>query len=295
MKFWPLYLSLSGFIYLNQASAIEIEENGNDSFNTTAPTSSNISNWNTGWGSSSVTGWNYEGTVSGASGVYLGNGWVLTAGHVGAGTFSLGGTSYNVVPGSSVGITNSNGSSADLTVFQLTLAPNLPALTIATSPPVAASKGQAGSSVAMIGYGGGSESWGLNTVNYINYAASVESYVSNDFVTYYGTSSSPSYTNYAAIVGGDSGGGDFIYNAATATWMLAGINEAYDEYSDSYMVQLNTYAVQIDGITAVPEPSLFGLFGPGLIALIWRLRFRPRGRFRIQGDHLAFAGLRGRD
>src|SRR5262249_11495973 len=44
------------------------------------------------------TGWDYVGTIVGGSGVFLGNYagsyWVLTAGHVGAGTFTLGGMTY---------------------------------------------------------------------------------------------------------------------------------------------------------------------------------------------------------
>jgi len=275
MKALSYYLSLCALFSLIQAGAVEI--NGG-TFNTTAPTSSDIPDWVTGWGASDVTGWDYVGTVNGASAVYLGNDWVLTAGHVGAGNFSLGGTSYTVVAGSAQGVTNSNGSAADLTMFKLTLAPNLPALTIATSPPVAASTGQAGSSVAMIGYGGGSESWGLNTVNYINYSASVGGYISNDFLTFYGTSSSPSYANNAFLIGGDSGGGDFIYNSSTQTWMLAGINEAYDGQNDSYMVQLSTYAPEISGLMAAPEPSPFAFFGLGLLTLIWKFRLRSLSR-----------------
>src|ERR1700734_1830127 len=65
-----------------------VEMNGN--YDTTAPTDSDISGWDSGGGASGVTGWDYVGTVNDASGVYLGNGWVLTAGHVGAGTFVLG-------------------------------------------------------------------------------------------------------------------------------------------------------------------------------------------------------------
>jgi hypothetical protein len=43
-------------------------------------------------------GWSYVGQLNGASCVYLGNGWVLTAGHVGEGTVSLNGTAYQPDP-----------------------------------------------------------------------------------------------------------------------------------------------------------------------------------------------------
>ena len=107
------------------------------SYDTTAPTDSDISGWDSGWGESGVTGWDYVGSIGGASGVYLGNGWVLTAGHVGAGTFILNsgpaaGTYY--YDGVSDPIANSNGT-ADLTLFQLTSSPDLPALSLATSNP----------------------------------------------------------------------------------------------------------------------------------------------------------------
>jgi len=117
------YLSLCAFFSLGHARAIEI--NGG-TFNTTALTSTNVPNWTTGWGTAAVTGWNHVGTVNGASGVYVGNDWVITAGHEGAGTFSLGGTNYTEVPGSAQGIP-ANGYSVELTLFQITTAPNLPA------------------------------------------------------------------------------------------------------------------------------------------------------------------------
>ena len=40
-------------------------------------------------------GFGYVGKLNGSTGVYLGYGWVLTANHVGAGTFALDGTNYS--------------------------------------------------------------------------------------------------------------------------------------------------------------------------------------------------------
>lgn len=57
---------------------------------------------------SAVVGWDYVGTINGASGVYLGNGWVITASHVGASTFTLGATSYSPVANSAVRILNTD-------------------------------------------------------------------------------------------------------------------------------------------------------------------------------------------
>lgn len=268
-------LFLPIFFFLFRTQAVEVDTTlgtGAGSFNTTAPTSTDITNWNTGsWGANGVTGWNYVGSVNGASGVYLGNGWVLTAGHVGAGTFTLSGTSYSEVAGSAQGI-----GTADLTLFRLTLAPNLPSLTIATSAPTALSPSKDGSSVVMIGYGGGTgETWGLNTVTRTNIPVTVQSYTTTDFETAYGitTAGNRSATNYAELILGDSGGGGFIYDSSSSAWTLAGINEAhvqsllYPNDYDSYMVQLSSYSSQINSIIAVPEPSEFALLGLGIVAL----------------------------
>ena len=247
----------------------------NSTYNTTAPTASNIPNWNTGWsqpaGQSGVTGWNYVGQVNGASGVYLGNGWAITAGHVGAGDLTLNGTDYPVVSGSARGVTNSSGT-ADLTLFKLTLSPNLPALTIATSAPTSYSQFQAGSQLAMFGYGGGQgETWGLNTVTSANQLEAVSGFESTDFETMYGTifAGTGSVTNNYSLVSGDSGGGDFIYNSSTQAWQLAGINEAVDGSGDSIFVQLSSYSSQINPmIQAVPEPSSGALFACSLLAFL---------------------------
>ena len=69
----------------------------NGAANATAPTSD--------------PGWSNVGTLGGASCVYLGNGWVLTAGHVGEGTVNLNGTAYNADPNiTPVGFSSSPGS-----------------------------------------------------------------------------------------------------------------------------------------------------------------------------------------
>ncbi|HVE16099.1 MAG TPA: hypothetical protein VNB29_05150, partial [Chthoniobacterales bacterium] len=98
-----------------------------------------------------VSGWDYVGSVNGASGVYLGdyNGsyWVLTAGHVGAGNFTLNGTTYLLVDGSAVSLTDGEGGAVDLTLFRIATDPGLSTLALSDSTPMA------GTSVTMIGYG----------------------------------------------------------------------------------------------------------------------------------------------
>ena len=265
---------------LPSARAVEKLVGATVSYNTTAPTGVDITNWSTGWPTGGVTGWDYVGIVAGgggaASGVYLGNNWVLTAAHVGAGTFTLGGISYTAV-GPGQGLPSST---ADVWLFQISSAPPLLAMPIAASPPTPFSLLDAGSSVAMIGFGDGgavtNKTWGLNTVTQTsqNVHLTDTPYTTTDFETDYGTTTFgiSSVTNNYLLSLGDSGGGDFIYNSSTSKWELAGINEAVDGSNNSYMVQLSSYRTQINAIIATPEPSVATLLGLGVLGLWGRRR-----------------------
>src|SRR5207244_7807768 len=70
------------------------------------------------------------GTRGGLSAIYVGNGVVLTANHVGAGDVAFAGTLYRYVPGSAVRLTNLDGTYADLLMFEIYPKPDLPALPI---------------------------------------------------------------------------------------------------------------------------------------------------------------------
>lgn len=257
-------------------------------YDTTAPTDATVAGWDSGWGATGVTGWNYVGSVNGASSVYLGDGFVLTAGHVGAGNFILDGQTYDLVAGSGQQI-----GTADLNLFRIDTtsttgtALTLPTLTLALNPPTAFSFLSAGSSVVMIGYGGGQgETWGEDNVTQANQVTSLTvgstDYTSIDFYTEDGTftAGSHSITNNAQLVPGDSGGGDFIFNATTQQWELAGINEVQleDESKNvvgSGMVQLSDYSTLIEA-DMVPEPPAWQLLGLGLVlagALSWLRRY----------------------
>lgn len=279
-----VYAFLAALI-LTPVWAVENVSSPTCPYQTKQPTNDQVPNWTTGWGGSEITGWNYVGQVNSASGVYLGNGWVLTAAHVGIGNFVLDGNTYIAVPGSAQSISNADGT-ADLCLFQIyTLSSNngtllnLPPLVLATSDPVAFAYGTPGTSVVLIGYGGGQgETWGYNTITQINQAVTPDgySYVSNDFLTVTGTTTDggQSITNNAMLVLYDSGGGDFTYNTATSQWNLAGINEVTGTDEDtgqdlSGFEQLDTYAAQINGIitppTDTPTMPLPGLFVMGCL------------------------------
>jgi hypothetical protein len=81
-------------------------------------------------------GFDHVGRIAGTTGVYLGDGWVLTAAHVGAGEFRLGDASYPAVEGSWVRVSgDGGGGSPDLGLFRVGPRPPLPRLEIARRAP----------------------------------------------------------------------------------------------------------------------------------------------------------------
>lgn len=116
-----------------------------------------------------VPGWEHVGFLNGATGVYVGNGWVLTAAHVSVGTFQLPGRgSFPAVPDSSFRLVDPVTSApTDMTMFRISGDPGLPTLTIA---PLAPTQGRG---VFMIGYGRNRSPsqifWSVNTSNPANW------------------------------------------------------------------------------------------------------------------------------
>ncbi len=98
-------------------------------------------------------GWANVGVLNGSTGVYLGNRWVLTAFHVGAGTvlFPELGQSFPHDPTSVIRLDNPPGQNlspqTDLVLFQLQQEPSLPPLRLAVDTP------PAGAEVMAIGRG----------------------------------------------------------------------------------------------------------------------------------------------
>jgi len=96
-------------------------------------------------------GWDYVGRRGNASAVYLGNRWVITAFHVGAGTVNLGSTNYRKEVGNGVQLQNPPGFGltdfTDLRMFRLEEEPPLPPLPISLVAPPISGK------VTLVGYG----------------------------------------------------------------------------------------------------------------------------------------------
>ncbi|MCE5278412.1 MAG: serine protease [Planctomycetaceae bacterium] len=127
--------SICLFVAQPQAMAMVVR-GGDGSGNTTTPVDD--------------PGWANVGLCGSGTAVYLGNGWVITASHVGANSVTFGSTTYTVASGTYQRLHDPSSSStlADLCVFQLSTIPTgLTSVTIGDSSPVL------GSMVTAIGYG----------------------------------------------------------------------------------------------------------------------------------------------
>lgn len=251
---WPLILLLALFLAKSTLSAVTVF--GGD-INTTNPGSS-IANWTTGWGSSGITGWDYVGSgVGGGSGVYIGNGWVLTANHVAPSDFLF----SNLQLATYTGLTYQIGAT-DLRVFQVTNARSLPNLSLSTVAP------SVNNSVVMIGVGGGVLRWGTNNVT-IPYSFSG---LSNDYFT---TQYNSTNVNEAQGVSGDSGGAVFRYS--NGSWSLAGVmtniasTDGGVNYDLTIAAQISSYAslIQPFQTMTISEPSDFFIIMTGLLLLFF--------------------------
>jgi len=166
------------------------------------------------------------GSVNGLSAVYARNGWVLTASHVGIGTFSLGGVDHAAVPRSTVRFQNGDGTSADLIAFKLMSRPALADVVLADTPrsvnallTVIGHGLDRGAATTWMGVDGfawaGSQSirWGTNRV------ATIGEVVMNTqsfSILFDEIANPPAGQHEADIVTGDSGGGAFTGSGTSA-------------------------------------------------------------------------------
>jgi len=199
-------------------------------------------------------GWANVGTIGNLVGVYLGDGWVLTANHVGAGAIVLQGVTYQPVEGSKVRFEKPPGSYADLIVYRIQGLPPLPSLVLSDTAP------SVDDEVTMVGHGWNREAgltyWDINWVEvtppppavYTGYKRSVGNAVrwgrnvvtAVDFDVVIGASTTHAFdvvfdqtggvTDEAQAVPGDSGGPVFVKRGGQ--WQLAGILFAIDVFEN---------------------------------------------------------------
>ncbi len=219
-------------------------------------------------------GWDNVVNLNGLTGVYIGNGWVLTANHVGARSMIIGSDVYEPVPGSKVRLQTDVSNPADLALFQILRDPGLPDVEIsASAPPL-------GADVVMIGRGrnrgadtsacyplrqgwlwgtGNTMRWGTNAVEEKGINVSISGTLTRAFSTELSASRQTDHEAQAAT--GDSGGAVFVKNGAT--WELAGIMTAIGTWGEcnlgaalydnlTYAGDLSFYFDQIDDIASVP-------------------------------------------
>ena len=202
-----------------------------------------------------------------ASVVYLGNGWVLTANHVGDTDVTLDGVVYPRVPGSRITFTNPDLSVPDLSAYRIDPHPDLPILPIRASTPAN------GTPVVMIGHGvnrGGPVTWGEYAgfiaaagqsirwgTNVVEGAGTLNG--SAAFATVFDPAVSADEAQGAY---GDSGGAVYAKNVQ-GEWELAGIMftlGVYEEQPYDYVLEGNaTYAIDLasyrDQIIAAVRPE----------------------------------------
>jgi hypothetical protein len=228
-----------------------------------------------------------------ASGVYLGNNFILTANHV-----NLNATSTAQLNGQTFAIDTSFAAvqigGADIKLFKILGTPGLSALPLMTVDDNDKNK-----DCTIIGWGVGKgsevadqgwnwnlaenpriERWGLNHTRPTYYTDGSLSYLTTEF-------NSTGGADEAAVTLGDSGGGLFIN--VSGTWKLAGITSATDTLNQSlydndtmtggdqpdwnYFVPVRLYESQIQSQTSIPEPSTLLLIVSGVAMLAYR---RPR-------------------
>jgi hypothetical protein len=266
---------------LASAASAVIIDSGDGTGNTTAPVPDDV-------GLSNV------GDRTGLTGVYLGGKFVLTANHVGPGNITLDGVPYAYVPGTAVQLDNGDGSFADLLMFEIYPEPPLPALTIASLPPIPTTP------VIMVGHGrnrgpatswnlihgyewgsGQSMRWGTNAVSG---ALLVEIPGTRTWAieTTFDRAGSDHEAQGAV---GDSGGATFALNGSQ--WELAGILFAIGSlfpdqppgtalYGNfTYSADLSFHRDQILDVMAMPEPS--GALWPSAAVVVMLARRRRLG------------------
>jgi hypothetical protein len=222
------------------------------------------------------------------TGVYLGNRYVLTAGHVGPlKSVKVGFVDYLLDSSPALAI-----GQADMKLVRLASDPGLSGVRLNTNP-----SGDAGNSY-LVGYGVGRSSssllssspvtwgdsstaikrWGTNFVDGAIAGVQVAGYTSDLLRTQFNSNSG---ANEAALTIYDSGSA--LFRQIGSEWFLVGLgayvqNSGYSlastqfnsrDSDDSYFIRISSYSSAVDqiGAVAVPEPSSSHYFVGGLLFL----------------------------
>lgn len=287
MSRYPLFFAFCLALLLSPLASfgVVITGVGGDTINTTAPLVDDF-------GFARVGNMNAKT----GSGVYLQDGWVLTANHVGAGDIVFSGTTYTY----DTGTATQRIGSTDLLLFKILSPPSMTDTVISSTRPTG------GSEVYMMGFGKGREaapttwnaSWvegGLPTA-YTGYNWNTAQEVGrwgnnqvtgNSNVTVLGTDEMTITFDqvgslYEAMGStGDSGGGVFYKNGST--WELAGIMSAIGtiggQPSNTSVFTNVTYAADLsvyrDSIVAIiPEPRYVALWLGLFVGVVLLLKRR---------------------
>jgi len=220
-------------------------------------------------------GWDNVGRrLGGPTVIYLGNGWVISAHHVGVGIVVFGETRYDPVPDTSLRLTAPGGMPSDLMLFRIADKPALPEL---PPLPIARRTPPPGSGVVLIGFGrargaaltvrgsGGElldgfawdpdsrKRWGTNLVAGPAFAVEHEAGRTLAFATRFSRIDDPDGTPYEAQAAeGDSGGAVFAPREPfdpSRGWALAGVifsvSQGEDQPQKTSLYGAETYSADL--------------------------------------------------
>lgn len=273
----PFLLALGLPLAIAAAAPAVIIDSGSGTGNTSAP--------------SPDPGWSNVGSCNGLTCVYLGDGWVLTANHVGAGDAYFGNVLYPWVIGSDVRLRNPDNSYADLLLFQIEPPyPPLPDLSIAsvtacsdsTHPLYLIGNGRNRGDPYPAGPGpkqgyywgpGAAKRWGTNLAEISPYFEGA--FGTHVFGTGFDKSGSGHTTHEAQGATGDSGGATFAWNGTSyeLAGILIGIGTFLNQPAETSLYGNETYAADLsiyrdEIVETMPEP-VGGLWaGAALVAAL---------------------------
>ena len=225
-------------------------------------------------------GWSSMGQYAQYGAVYLGNGWFITAAHLGKhGTnVAFAGETYAIDTDTWTDIHNEDNTRADFRLLRITS----PSAITRPGVPINRKAIAVGTDVTMIGRGydsqdpvhvpsqtryyqdtGQAMKWGTNMIRSFDQRFQASGYTTRTFRTIFGS-------GVAQALDRDSGGGVFVYDSDQETYVLAGLmiaaalgstgEEATDKYavhggpirSWTQSVDLRHYADQINAVISNP-------------------------------------------